>query len=163
SWLARGALLIGDLDKAKRYAAETRTQCADRMEHGAHLETDHNLETAYGAAVEVEAERRARTEGNESAATYVRHELTQIQGPVALLSRLNKRLDLLTLTGRPAPELVVEDHLGPASPTLASLRGRPVVLFLWAEWCSDCKAQAAALAKVKARHVAKGLQVLAVT
>jgi thiol-disulfide isomerase/thioredoxin len=37
------------------------------------------------------------------------------------------------------------------------------VIFLWAEWCSDCKAQAAALAKVKTAHASRGLQVVGVT
>ena len=48
-------------------------------------------------------------------------------------------------------------------PTLASLRGNPVLLFLWSESCGDCKAQAPALAAVKARHTAAGLQVIALT
>jgi cytochrome c biogenesis protein CcmG/thiol:disulfide interchange protein DsbE len=163
SWLARGALLIGDLEKAKRYAAETRTLCEDRTAHGGNLEKDHDLEIAWGGAVEVETERIERTQGKKSSAAYVRGELARIQGPVALRSRLNKRLDLLTLAGAPAPELEIEDFVGERPPTLASLRGRPVLLFLWAEWCSDCKAQAAALAKVRARHAGEGLQVVAVT
>jgi thiol-disulfide isomerase/thioredoxin len=152
SWLARGALLVGDLEKAKRYAAETRSLCADRMAHDAHLETDHNLETAW-EAIEVEAQRLERT-GERVGATYVRRELTRIRTSRAPLpaQQAPRPADP---AGQFRPELVVEDHVGPAPPTLASLRGKPVLLFLWAEWCSDCKAQAASLAKVRARHAAR--------
>ena len=163
SWLARGALLVGDLDKAKRYSAETRARCAARTAQGSGPEKDRNVETALGAAIEVEAQRIEKAEGVKRAAAYVRAELDSVHGPVALLSRLNKRIDLLTLTGTRAPDLVVEDQLGPPAPTLASLRGKPLLLFLWAEWCSDCKAQAAALAKVKAAHASRGLRVVGVT
>ena len=163
SWLARGALLVGDLDKAKRYAADARARCAKEIAAGDGPAKDHNVEIALGAAIEVEAERLQRTQDAKTAIAYVRGELTKLDGPVALLARLNKRIDLMTLTGHPAPELAVEDSLGGSPPSIASLRGKPVVLFLWAEWCSDCKAQAAALAKVKSRHAGRGLQVLAVT
>ena len=163
SWLARGALLVGDLDKAKRYAADTRARCAKKIAEGVDLAKDHNVETALGAAIEVEAQRLERVKSAKEATAYVRDELAKLDGPTALLARLNKRIDVMTLTGHAAPELVVEDSLAGHPPSIASLRGKPVVLFLWAEWCSDCKAQAEALARVKARHVARGLQVVAVT
>jgi cytochrome c biogenesis protein CcmG/thiol:disulfide interchange protein DsbE len=86
-----------------------------------------------------------------------------LKGPVAFRSRLNKRLNMLTLPGSPAPELVIEDYVGDPPPTLASLRGKPVLLFVWAEYCGDCRAQAAALAKVRSRYAARGLQVIALT
>ena len=163
SWLARGALLVGDLEKAGRYATDVRTRCADRLAHGVDLEKDHDTEIALGAAIEVEAQLIARSKGRAPAAAYLRGELKRLQGPVALLSRLNKRINMLTLVGSPAPELVVEDFVGDLPPTLASLRGKPVLLFIWAEGCGDCKAQEATLARVKARFAPKGLQVVALT
>ena len=163
SWLARGALLLGDTAKARRYASEVRALCASRMESGTDLEKDHDLETALGAAIEVEAQLIERARGADRAAEYVRAELAKLKGPVALRSRLNKRLDLLTLVGRRAPELEIDDFLGDRPPTLTSLRGKPVLLFLWAEWCGDCKAQAAALARARTRYGERGLQVIALT
>src|SRR5215510_9273362 len=112
SWLARGALLVGDLDKAKQYAAETRTRCAQKTAQGMGPEKDHNVETALGAAIEVESQRLERVKSAKAATTYVRDELGKIHGPTALLSRLNKRIDILTMSGHPAPELTVEDSLG---------------------------------------------------
>jgi thiol-disulfide isomerase/thioredoxin len=167
-WLARGAMLLGELDKAQRYTADVRAHCAERLAKGATLAKDHDLEGALGAAIEVGAQVRERTRGRKPAAEFVRHELAAWStGSTAFQSRLHKRLNLLTLEGTPAPELVMEsgqgaDAGGPAT-TLASLRGQPVLLFLWAEWCGDCKAQAASLARVLEHHRADGLRCIAVT
>lgn len=163
SWLARGALLLGDLEKAKRYAADVRARCADALAHGATLEQDHALEIALGAAIEVEAQLIDRKSGPRKAADYLRGELATIRGPVALRTRLNKRINMLTLVGSAAPELAIEDSVGDPPPTLASLKGRPVVLFLWAEWCGDCKAQQAVLARVRKKPSAEGVQFVALT
>jgi thiol-disulfide isomerase/thioredoxin len=163
SWLARGALLLGEPDKARRYATDVRACCADRIALGADLAKDRDLETALGAAIEVEAQLIQRAQGARAAAEYVRGELAQVKGPVALRSRLNKRINLLTLVGARAPELVVEDHLGETPPALAMLKGRPVVFFVWSANCGDCKAQAPVLARLTSRHAGQGLQVVALT
>jgi thiol-disulfide isomerase/thioredoxin len=164
SWLARGALLLGDLGKAKQYADDTRARCASRIAQGAGLETDQAAETALGAAIEVEAQLVSRDKGVESAASYLRGELEPLKNaPIALRSRLNKRLNLLTLTGMPAPAMAVEDFIGERPPMLEALRGQPVLLFLFASGCPDCQAQVAALARAQARHADKGLRVVALT
>ena len=162
-WLARGALLMGDAEKARRYAADVRALCERRIEAGADLEKDQDLQIALGAAIEVEAQLIERSKGTGRAVEFLRAELARLKGPVALRSRLNKRLGLLTITGKPAPELEVDDWLGERPPTLASLRGKPVLLFVWAEWCGDCKAQAPALARAKSRYGQHGLEILALT
>jgi len=163
AWLARGALLVGDLEKAKRYATEVRGRCDDKLAHGATLQEDHALEIALGAAIEVEAQLLERRSGARKAADFVRKELAAIPGPVSLRSRLNKRINLMTLTGSTAPELAIEDYIGDPPPTLAALKGKPVVLFLWAEWCGDCKAQQGMLARARKLHAAEGVQFVALT
>jgi thiol-disulfide isomerase/thioredoxin len=152
AWLMRGALLLGDLDKAAAYTAEVRKRCDAALAAGARLDDDHGLEIALGAAIEVQAQLIERKGGARKAAAYVRNELAGIHGPVALRARLNKRLNLLTLVGTPAPELAIEDSTGEPAPTLAALKGRPVMLFVFAEWCGDCKGQEGALARVRRRH-----------
>ncbi|MBI5837703.1 MAG: TlpA family protein disulfide reductase [Candidatus Eisenbacteria bacterium] len=163
SWLARGAQLLGEPLKTKRYISETRARCAERMARGAELAKDHDLEIALGAAIEVEAQSLQREAGAAQAARFVRGELDKVKGPVALRSRLNKRINMLTLAGSPAPELEIEDHPGERPPTLAGLRGQPVLLFLFAEGCGDCRAQAATLARSVSRYADRGLRVVALT
>jgi cytochrome c biogenesis protein CcmG/thiol:disulfide interchange protein DsbE len=163
AWLARGALLTGDLDKAKRYTADVRARCADAQAHGATPESDHAVEIAIGTAIEVEAQLVARRSGPKKGADFVRGELAQIPGPVALRSRLNKRINMLTLEGTAAPALVLEDFVGDPPPTLASLKGKPIVLFVFAEWCGDCKGQEGTLARVRKKHAADGVQFIALT
>lgn len=163
SWLARGAMLVGDTARARVLAADVRARCAERLAAGADLTKDSDLELALGAAIEVEAQWLERVRSRRAACDLLRAELARWPGPSAFRSRLHKRLDLMTLPGSAAPELVVEDRIGDPVPSLASLRGRPVLLFLWAEWCGDCKAQAATLARVRDRHAADGLAVIAIT
>lgn len=150
-WLARGALLLGDTAKARAYAADVRRACIARLDT-LPLEKNHDVEGPLGAAIEVQAQLLERQRGTKAAAAFVRSELAAGGGTPAFTSRLHKRLNLLEMVGQPAPELVVEGHLGDRPPSLASLRGKPVVLFLWAEWCGDCRAQAASLARVLKRH-----------
>ena len=163
AWLARGALLLGDHEKARRYANDVRGRCADSVAGGARLDQNDDLAIALGAAIEVDAQLLERERGAQAAAAMLSAELDRLEGPVSLRSRINKRLNLISLAGRRAPELEVDDWLGARPPTLASLKGRPVVLFLWAEWCADCRAQAASLARIKSRHAADGLQILALS
>jgi cytochrome c biogenesis protein CcmG, thiol:disulfide interchange protein DsbE len=46
--------------------------------------------------------------------------------------------------------------------TLASLRGRPVVVNFWASWCVDCKVEAPALQAIAARWRPRGVAFLGI-
>ena len=70
SWLARGALILGERERAGLYADSTLACCAQRRAAGADPARDAELETALGAAIEVHAQllagqRDARTAAAE--------------------------------------------------------------------------------------------------
>src|SRR5689334_3311447 len=116
AWLARGAFLLGDMDKAERYAKQVREACAQRLAKSDTLERNHDIEIALGAAIETDAQRLERTKGKRAAAELVRSELQRYTVPPTLLMRLHKRLNMLTLEGTPAPGWVTEDFVGDAPP-----------------------------------------------
>src|SRR6185295_17717653 len=62
-----------------------------------------------------------------------------------------------------APAVKAEDHVGPAAPSLESLRGRPVVLFFWWESCGDCRMQADAFRRTVEKYAPKGVAFVAPT
>ncbi|MES1205716.1 MAG: TlpA disulfide reductase family protein [Pseudomonadota bacterium] len=64
--------------------------------------------------------------------------------------------------GRPAPEIVVE-RLNGQSLALSSLRGKVVLLDVWASWCVPCKKELPMLDAIARRLGARGVEVLAVS
>jgi thiol-disulfide isomerase/thioredoxin len=163
SWLARGALLLGEPDRAGTYVSQVRQRCDARMDRGVRPEQDDSLEIALGAAIEVEGQLRARSKGRGDAVRFLRGELARYPAPIALRSRIQKRIHLIELEGRKAPAWTAERHAGATPPTLESLRGRPVLVYVWDKGCGDCRAWAPTLSKVAARHAADGLAVVPIT
>jgi thiol-disulfide isomerase/thioredoxin len=81
----------------------------------------------------------------------------------SLADRLQKNINLMTLEGRRMPLLREAEWIGnkPSPPT--AWHGKAVLLFFWAHWCADCKAEAPVLAKLGAEMKARGLVVIAPT
>ena len=163
SWVARGALLLDEPDRAARYVAEVRQRCDARIARGVRPEADDSLEIALGAAIETEAQLRARAKGKGDAVKFLRAELARYPAPVALRSRIQKRIHLIELEGKKAPAWVAERHAGTPPPTLESLRGQPVLVYVWDKGCGDCRAMAPTLSKVAAKHAPEGLKVVPIT
>lgn len=63
--------------------------------------------------------------------------------------------------GKPAPDFTLEDLEGRAI-SLSSYRGRPVILYFWATWCSYCINDLPQLSEVYQRYRSEGLEVLAI-
>ncbi len=55
-------------------------------------------------------------------------------------------------TARPGPPAVLLRNLDGAAIDLATFRGRPLVLNLWASWCPPCRREMPLLADAQARH-----------
>jgi thiol-disulfide isomerase/thioredoxin len=161
SWLGRGALAARDLDNAYRYARETH-ELAIAALTTRRLDDHVRLQTALGAAIETEARVRVERGSRSEAVYYLQQEIDRYRD-TPIHKRLVKNLNLLSLEGQPAPALEVGEYLDRPVPTFAQLKGQPVVLFFWAHWCSDCKAQSPILAKLLDKYRPQGLVVVAPT
>ena len=155
SWIARGEWDARQLPQADQYAAEARKMATELLGMR-RLDADPWLPTALGAAIEVHAEVLAAEGERPEAIAFLRQQLAAYSA-TSIGERIRKNLNLLDLEGKPAPALETGDWLGPRPPSLASLRGHPVLLFFWAHWCPDCKAEAPILASLLATYGAKGL------
>lgn len=162
-WLARGALLLGETGKARLLAQDVRRRCAARIAAGATPASDAELTLALGHALEVQAQLIAVDAGREASVRFLERELAAVAAPVSLRSRLMKRMNLMELPGTPAPELVLEEQLGGSPVSAGTLAGQPTLLFLFAEWCGDCKAMAPVLSRIQKRHADRGLRVYALS
>jgi thiol-disulfide isomerase/thioredoxin len=161
SWLARGALDAGDYNRADSYAGEARS-LTDQILHTRKLDSDPNLPIALGAAIEVHAGALA-ARGQRSEAILYLHQQLRLFATTSLAERIQKNINLLSLEGKPAPPIQAADFLGARPPTLAALRGHPVLLFFWAHWCPDCKAEVPILADLMRIYAPRGLVLIGPT
>ena len=142
-WLARGAEMHGRL--------ETADELVDELHHAIPSE-DPKLLTPYGAAIETEGRLILRRKGRGAAIRYFDQQLAAAKA-TSLQSRIRKNINFLTIEGEPAPPI--------GGKKLES--GKPTVLFLFAEWCGDCKASAASLTRVWEKYRSRGVNMIAVT
>ncbi len=152
-WLARGAEMMRMYDRAAGYVAELRREIK--------AEKDEVL-IPLGAAIEVEGRLRIARQGRGAALHFLNEELARAQN-ISLRSRIGKTINQLALEGSPAPVLNMSESFGPAPTSLAAYKGQPVLLFLWANWCGDCKSQAGILSRVAQKYRTQGLAILAPT
>ena len=161
SWLARGTFAVGRLDAAAQYSADTHDLVVAALKTR-RLEGDTRLQTALGAAIETDALVRAARGDRSSAVYFLERELeTYRDSPIH--KRLQKNINLLSLEGQPAPALDAREYLGPQVPGFDRLKGSVVLLFFWAHWCPDCKAQGPIIERLLGKYRSDGLRVVAPT
>jgi thiol-disulfide isomerase/thioredoxin len=78
------------------------------------------------------------------------------------LSKWNAAKIRKQLVGKPAPELAVTDIQG-KQVTLASLKGKTVLLDFWTTWCEACRADGPALDKLYAKYGGQSLEIIAIS
>lgn len=161
SWLGRGALAQKKLDQAEQYALQAYDLCLDALKTR-QMDDEPRLPIAIGAAIEVRAQVQA-ARGNRSEAVYFLRREADTYGKTSIIQRINKNINLISLEGEPAFEIASSEALGGTAPTLASLKGKPVVLFLWAHWCPDCKAMSPVLDELRKTYASTGLTMVAPT
>ena len=161
SWIARGALDLHQLDQADKFASETR-ELAVQLLRTRKLDVDPWLPTALGASIEVHALVLVARGERSEAISFLNQQLA-IYRSTSIGERIRKNVNLLSMEGKPAPPLEVNEWLGAKPSTLAALRGHPILLFFWAHWCPDCKGESPILASLITKYGPKGLVVVAPT
>jgi len=162
SWLGRAALEAKQYDRADAYATETRKLAVDILRAGRPVDQEPRLPLALGAVIEVHAQVLAARGQRHDAIAFLTQEVAAYR-QTSMAPRIQKNINLLTLQGKPAPALDLSRWLGPKPATLATLRGHPVLLFFWAHWCGDCKAEVPILARLMENYGPSGLVLLGPT
>jgi thiol-disulfide isomerase/thioredoxin len=161
SWMARASLQSRQLDRAETYAKQADSLSRQLMAKRS-LDAEPHLPIALGAALEVQAQVLAARGEQAQAVAFLRRSLVTYRN-TSIQARLQKNLNVLGLAGQAAPPLNVAQYLGPKPTPLAQLSGSPVLLFFWAHWCSDCKAEGPIITQLSSEFGTRGLMLLAPT
>jgi len=70
---------------------------------------------------------------------------------------------LLSLQGKPFPDLEVDHYLGLPPPAPDDLKGKVVLFYFWAHWCPDCKRQEPVLKALYEEYHDRGLVIVGPT
>lgn len=158
-WLARGALGGRQYAKANEYASAGRDMAV------AILATSSSgrgrVHESIGQAMEVLALVLVEQGARSDAVYSLRRALEAYQDTPAA-PPIRNALDLLSLQGQPAPALDAGMTLG----SRLDLRNRlasPTLVFFWAHWCQECKAEGPMIEGLLDKYRARGLQIVAPT
>lgn len=161
SVLAQGLNAAGERERAV-LVARTTYDLANKLLLVRGVDEEPRVPVALGRAIEIMAQANARRGATKEALAFLASELEAYRG-TSVEKRIQRNINLLSIEGTLAPPLDLSEHLGEPSPSLAMLKGRVVVLFFWAHYCADCKAQAPVLARLAEKYRGDGLAIVAPT
>jgi len=161
SWMARALANSNQMTAAQNYAKQTEAAARQLLTKRS-FDAEPHLPLALGAAIEVQAQVLAAGGHPAQAVALLKRSVAEF-GNTSIRSRLQKNLNLLGLTGQTAPALQVSEYLGSKPTALSQLKGSPVLVFFWAHWCADCKAEGPIITQLRSEFSSKGLVVVAPT
>lgn len=161
SWIARGELSAGHPDEGLKKAGEVKRLCEKALGNRK-LDDEPHLPLALGAAYEVQAQVLEQNHRRTEAIRLLQSAARTWRG-TSIVARLQKNLNVLTLEGKPMPLLRASEWIGAKPVPETTLRGKVILLFFWAHWCPDCKAEAPILKQLGTEFEPKGLVVIGPT
>jgi thiol-disulfide isomerase/thioredoxin len=161
SWIARGELKAGHLDEASKKAEEVKRLCETAL-GSRKLDDEPHLALALGAAYEVQAQALSESHQRTEAVRLLQSAERKWRG-TSIVARLQKNVNVLTLEGKPLPLLRASEWIGTKPVSENALRGKVVLLFFWAHWCADCKAEAPILKQLGTEFEGQGLVIIGPT
>jgi thiol-disulfide isomerase/thioredoxin len=161
SWVARGEVSAGHPDEALKQADEVKRLCETALK-SRRLDDEPHLPLALGAAYEVQARVLVQSQRQTQAVRLLQSAMRTWRG-TSIVARLQKNLNVLMLEGKPMPLLRASEWIGAKPVSETTLRGKVILLFFWAHWCPDCKAEAPILKQLGTELEPKGLMIIGPT
>ena len=160
SWAARAAGFAERWDVAEKYAQEAYDGSLKLLDKRG-VDDDPFLPTALGASIEVLG-KVYNVSDHKAAVDFLSSQRAKYRG-TSIETRIQKNFLSLQLEGESFPALEAQQFVGKRPPTSAELKGKVVLYYFWAHWCSDCRIQKPILDTLYKENAAKGFSVVGPT